>query len=238
MTVTVLRRIVPNVIGSIRRRRGDVVRARERLEFVQQYTFPAQALAEYQAQGQDLDSGQSDHLVAATRQWCRLLAREPQARLEQPSFAVADFWRHLTAQPREHGDLCAGAFGRAPRQPGPPVVTPPPVSAEAMGLYATYLGACADENASPPRLPLLFRVDWMLDRLDARTYMPNCGEVRYCAAAEGSICLQHLVQKPRRRPSRWGGAAAGGIGMSSSDAEGSFAGWGASGRTSGRPPRR
>lgn len=204
-----------------------VARVRERVEFVDHYIFPARALDAYrETHRSGLDPGQRDQLVSATRQWCRLLARETRTCLQQPSFAVSDYWRHLVSQPPEQDNLCAGAFGRVPDQSQPAAGTPSPGSAEAAGLHATYLMACADEESTPPHLPLLFRVDWIVDRLDARSYVPNCGEVRYCAATEGTICLQHLTVRPRLRRSRWGGAAAGGIGMSNRDAEGGFGGWG------------
>lgn len=215
------------MVRSIHLRRGAASRAGERVAFVDRYTFPAAALAAFQqAHQSDLDDYQRAQLIAGTRQWCRLLARGPRANLEQPSCAVADHWRYLRAGAEDHLAFCAGAFGGIPRQTGTPTGPPPEASARRTGLHATYLMACSDENAIPPHLPLLFRIDWSLDRLDARTYMPNCGEVRYCAAGDGAICLQHVATAPRGRLSRWDGAPAGGIGTSFSDAEGGYAGWG------------
>lgn len=216
------------MVGGIHRVLGAASRARQRVDLVDHRVFPPQALAALQtAQRSDLDPSQRESLVAATRQWCRLFAREPHAHLGQPSSAVADHWRHLEGQGQEHADFCAAAFGRRlPRQYPTPVGTPSPGAAEWARLHATYVRACADEDRRPPHLPLLFRVDWLLDRSDARTYAPNCGEVRYCAATEGTICLQHMASRPRRR-SRWGGAAAGGIGMSAKDAASGYSGWSA-----------
>lgn len=129
-----------------------------------------------------VDDGQLEQLSGATRQWCRLLDGHPGARLAVPSSAVAEVWESLGG-----------------------VATDP---ADGLAIETTYLLSCRDEAAGLPHLPLLFRVDWLLDRLDGRTYVPNCGEVRYCAAVEGTVCLQHVGHPPRRRLV-WNAPAAG-----------------------------
>ena len=130
----------------------------------------------------NLDEGRLGLLSQAVRQWCRLVEGHAAARLMVPSSAVAEVWQALGGARTDPDD-------------GPAIGT-------------TYLLSCADEGAAPPHLPLLFRVDWVLDRLDGRTYVPNCGEIRYCAAPEGTVCLQHAGHPPRRRLV-WNAPAAG-----------------------------
>jgi hypothetical protein len=133
----------------------------------------ADVVAAYRRLDPSADAGQLEHVSTAVHQWCRLIRRHPGAHLAVPSSAVAGVWN---------------AMGGRPTDPDAGVP-----------LETTYLLSCADEGAAPPHLPLLFRVDWLLDRLDGRTYAPNCGEVRYCAAADGTVCLQHVAHRPRRK---------------------------------------
>jgi len=90
-----------------------------------------------------VDDDQLAHLTGAVRQWCRIVVRHPRAPLAVPSSAASEVWQAL-------GGLSTDATDGA-------------------AIQATYLLACADEGAAPPHLPLLFRIDWVLDRLDGRT---------------------------------------------------------------------
>ena len=110
----------------------------------------------------------------------------------QPSRAVEQVWAALGGR-----DVPRVPVRRRGPTPGP-------------SLGTTYLLACADEGAHPPHLPLVFRVDWVLDHLDGCTYVPNCGEVRYCAAPVGTVCLGHVL-RPARRRTTWRGPLAGGF---------------------------
>lgn len=194
--------------GRLRRRSAS--RAAGRVDFVDACALSSSVTNRYLASYPDLTDRQLDRLVAATRQWCRLLARAPRAKIAMPSAAVGELWAEMVAESPFFAGFCAAAFGRMPRPKPVPPAAPGGAVQRSPALRKTYLLASADEGLRREGLPLLFRVDWMLDRLDGLAYVPNCGQVRYCVAPEGTTCLRHVARPPRSRVSHWGGPAAGG----------------------------
>jgi hypothetical protein len=149
---------------------------------------------------------------AATRQWFRLNARHPRAKLSMPSVVVDDLWLELVRQDREYATFCRAAFGRllhhgpesAVRSPAPPNRT--------AALVATFHLARRDEGCGGQRLPLLFRVDKELAVDGGRHYLADCGGRGQCYELHGTWCLQHLQgvgKRPRGGPNRGGDPYAG-----------------------------
>lgn len=123
----------------------------------------------------------------ALRQWFRLHARHPKARLSMPSVAVDAMWRELTLHTAVYADLC-GALGQAPQS----------ASTEA-GLRDAYVLACEDEPVERPRLPLLFRVDRELAVPGGNHYLGDCGGRAQCHQVSGVRCLQHVAGLEKKR---------------------------------------
>ena len=175
-----------------------------RLGYLDTYVLPPAVLDRSPV---GLSDEQGAHLTAATRQWLRVLARDPRRPPAAPvQGGGRGVGRAVRPPGRAHRARGPGVRARAPRRPARRAA---PCSAGAVALHRTYLAACADEGVQPPHLPLLLRVDWLLDRLDAPTYVPNCGERRYCLSPEDTVCLQHLVARPVGRRTTWRGPDAG-----------------------------
>jgi hypothetical protein len=139
-------------------------------------------------------SGDDIRLVeAATRQWFRIVARNPTAKLSMPSVVVDDLWQELSLHARDYAAFCDAAFGR--------LLHHPPRSAMNAGtantnrttlLLATLSYARRDEGCGPTGLPLLFLVDQDLRIRDGNRYLADCGGRGECFQAPGMSCLQHL----------------------------------------------
>jgi hypothetical protein len=127
---------------------------------------------------------------AATRQWFRLVARNPRARLSMPSVVADDLWRELTLHARDYAVFCDAAFGRLLEHERKPARSPL--------LQATLGYARRDEGCGPTDLPLLFRVDRILEIRDGNRYLADCGGRGECFQASGQICLQHLAGPGKR----------------------------------------
>jgi hypothetical protein len=125
-------------------------------------------------------------IEAATRQWFRVVARNPGAKLSMPSVAVDDLWRGLALHEREYAAFCDAAFGR--------LLHPPPTSGpnRAASLLATLGHARRDEGRGPTGLPLLFLVDQNLRIRGGNRYLADCGGRGECFQVPGMICLQHV----------------------------------------------
>jgi hypothetical protein len=149
-------------------------------------------------------SGDDIHLVeAATRQWFRLVARHPRARLVMPSLVADALWQELAFHARDYAVFCDAAFGR-------PLTHPPrqAVSADITGskraasLLATLGHARRDEGTSQTGLPLLFHLDEDLRIRDGNRYLADCGGRGECFHVPGMICLRHVGgsgKRPRAR---------------------------------------
>lgn len=141
---------------------------------------------------------------AATRQWFRLLARRPKARLSMPSRGVDDLWHEMLLHTRDYAAFCDTAIGRFLHHE--PDSAMPPKQARANqsdGLLATLLLARADENCRPDTLPLLFRVDQEVGLDGARCYITDCRGARsqcYDNPNPHLVCLAHLARLGRPQP--------------------------------------
>ena len=164
-------------------------------------------------------------IEAATRQWFRLHARFPRARLSMPSRAVDDLWHEMLLHTQDYAAFCDGAFGRflhhEPESAMPPQQA---LANQSERLLATLLLAQVDEHCPPDTLPLLFRVDHEVGLEDAARYLANCGGGRgqcYDNSNPQLVCLTHLIglgrvpgrsQPPGQSPSNtpWIGHGCGG----------------------------
>jgi hypothetical protein len=187
---------------------------RERVAFVDGFTFPVGVRGRFAAVRPGLTEAQLGVVEAAARQWFRLFARHPRGARSLPSVLVTDWWREFIRHEREYADFTASAVGRplpfaestgsAVGRPlpfaestGSAVGRPLPfaestasgVAPAGRALAVTYRQAQADE---PGGLPLLFRVDKELNVADGRHYVPDCGGRGQCWPVPGATCLQHL----------------------------------------------
>src|SRR5215208_2444034 len=96
----------------------------------------------------------------ATRQWFRLAARHPRAKLSMPSVVVDDLWHELVLHTRDYAEFCEAAFGRfLHHTPESAMSVEAAAANRAAGLAMTVRLAQLDEGRTVGQLPLLFRVD-------------------------------------------------------------------------------
>jgi hypothetical protein len=136
---------------------------------------------------------------AATRQWFRLVARYPRARLSMPSVVADDLWQQMLLDSREYAAFCESALGRVVPHV-PESTTNPATVGHDPGLLITFHVAQRDEGCDRTQLPLLFRVDRDLAATGGRHYLADCGGRGECYQMRGTLCLQHLqgVGRPVR----------------------------------------
>ncbi|GAA4464477.1 hypothetical protein [Phytohabitans houttuyneae] len=144
-------------------------------------------------------SGDNIHLVeVATRQWFRLLARNPRESLIMPSLVVDDLWQAVAMRAREYAAFCDAAFGRPLIHRPRFTMTADADSRERAALLVATLGHARKDEGGAPALPLLFRVDEELRIPDGNRYLADCGGRGECFHVPGTICLQH-VRGPGKR---------------------------------------
>ena len=113
-----------------------------RLAAVDAFQFPSGARQRFGFEHETMNAA-GIHLVEdATRQWFRLAARHPKARLAMPSVAVDAMWHEVTLHTREYDAFCAGAFGHPLHHIPASSVKPESIGP---GLSAAYRLACEDE---------------------------------------------------------------------------------------------
>jgi hypothetical protein len=168
-------------------------RSAHRIAVVDGLQFPASGRQHLTNRHHHL-TGDDIHLVeAATRQWFRLLARDPGARLVVPSLVVDDLWQALILHTDDYATFCDAAFGRPLSHSPAYTVTADAANRERTALLLTTLGhAREDEGRGPTALPLLFRADEELRVPAGNRYLADCGGRGDCFQAPGMICLQHL----------------------------------------------
>ncbi|MFJ6169352.1 hypothetical protein ACIQH6_29840 [Micromonospora orduensis] len=136
----------------------------------------------------------------ATRQWFRLIARQPGAKLSMPSVAVNDLWQELTLHAQDYAAFCDAAFGGLPHHQSMSATSGDTTNANRDALLlATLNHARRDEGCGPTDLPLLFRVDQELGVRDGNRYLADCGGRGECFPVANRVCLQHLAG-PGKRP--------------------------------------
>ncbi|MEU8231087.1 hypothetical protein AB0C12_15945 [Actinoplanes sp. NPDC048967] len=164
-----------------------------RVSAVDAYAFPRGVRQRFALQHGELSGAALRSVEAAARQWFRIAARHPKARLAMPSVIVDEFCREFQLHAREYADFRATALGG---------------SAVAAGngpreLAATFRFAREDESGEAGMLPALFRVDREVAAAGGRFYLADCGGRGLCYELEGSVCLQHLGGIGRARSGRW-----------------------------------
>ncbi|WP_433358353.1 hypothetical protein ACQPYV_16280 [Micromonospora saelicesensis] len=136
----------------------------------------------------------------ATRQWFRIIARQPSAKLSMPSVVVDDLWQELTLHARDYATFCDAAFGRSTHHRPTSARNGDTTDASRGPLLLATLGhGRRDEGCGPTGLPLLFRVDQELHIRDGNRYLADCGGRGECFPVSGRVCLQHLAG-PGKRP--------------------------------------
>jgi hypothetical protein len=170
-----------------------------RLAAVEAFGFPSGARQRFGFAHPGVRTDGIRTVEAATRQWFRLAARNPGAKLAMPSLAVDAMWHEVTLHTREYDAFCAAAFGRPLHHIPASAVRPESIAA---GLSATYRLAGEDEPSAGPRLPLLFRVDRELAITGGHRYIADCGGRAECYPVPGARCLRHIAG-PQKSRNRW-----------------------------------
>ncbi|MCM4080355.1 hypothetical protein [Paractinoplanes hotanensis] len=186
-------------------------RTAHRVAAIDAYRFPAAVRQRLASEHDSLSQAGLDQVESATRQWFRLAARHPRAKLTMPSLIAAALWTELSRQATEYAAFCTEAFGRAsldgpspsgptaPASPSGPTApaspsgpTAPASSSGPAALADTFRFARQDENCGPAALPLLFRIDQQLAIRGGYRYLADCGGRGTCYDVPGAVCLQHL----------------------------------------------
>jgi hypothetical protein len=167
---------------------------------VDQYRFPETVAERFCHEHREVNPEDTALVEAATRQWFRLLAREPKRRFALPSRAVGDWWLAFLHDEAAYRQFCQDAMGGfVPHRPPPS--GPGEGVADGAGLLRTLESARRDEPDPSQGLPWLFRVDAKIQILNARRYIAACGGGPECYSVAGSICLQHVTgfEQPLQR---------------------------------------
>jgi hypothetical protein len=136
-------------------------RAARRVRAVDAYEFPFSVGQRLRRTHPDLRTEDVALVEAATRQWFRILARRPTARvwLAMPSTLADDMWHEFLLHTRDYAAFCDTAFRRFLHHLPESAITPEDaVPSPTSRLLATLRLAREDEN-NPSALPVLFRVD-------------------------------------------------------------------------------
>ena len=173
-------------------------RTAHRVAAIDAYRFPAAVRQRLASEHDSLSQSGLDQVESAARQWFRLAARHPRAKLTMPSLIAAALWTELSRQTTEYAAFCTEAFGRAFPALGATGRTSidRPTSTGPAGLPGALAGtlrlARQDENSGPTALPLLFRIDQQLTVHGGYRYLADCGGRGTCYDVPGAVCLQHL----------------------------------------------
>jgi hypothetical protein len=161
-----------------------------RLAVIDSYEIPASVRTRVSFHYPALSAQDTRTVEAGIRQWFRLVARNPRAKLSMPSVVVDDMWHELVLHTREYAEFCERAFGRFLHHT-PESAMSADAAEENRGpaLQITYRLAREDE---PGRLPLLFRVDGELGIAGGRHYLADCGGRGQCFEVPGMVCLEHV----------------------------------------------
>lgn len=183
-------------------------RVARRVAAVDAYEFPSSVRQRLRLKHRDLGTESAALIEAATRQWFRILAQNPRARLSMPSLLVDDMWHEFLLHTRDYAAFCDTAFGRLLHRKPEFAITPhQAASNHSDHLLVTLELARQDENCWP-ELPLLFRVDHQVGLTGARRYLADCGGRGVCyMSTPNLVCLHHLAGMDRpelpRGPGPW-----------------------------------
>ncbi|RAO51899.1 hypothetical protein ONO86_01993 [Micromonospora noduli] len=174
-------------------------RTPRRLRAVSDLRFPASGRQHLRNRYPHLSDDDIVLVETAARQWFRIIARQPSAKLSMPSVVVDDLWQELTLHARDYATFCDAAFGRSTHH-RPTSASGDTTDANRGPLLLATLGhGRRDEGCGPTGLPLLFRVDQELHIHDGNRYLADCGGRGECFPVSGRVCLQHLAG-PGKRP--------------------------------------
>ncbi len=175
-----------------------------RLAVIDAYEFPSSVRSRFSLQHQSLSAEDVRVVEAGTRQWFRLVARHPKAKLAMPSVIVDDMWHEHVLHTRDYAEFCDSAFVRFLHHTPESAMSADGASANrTAGIATTYKVAQQDEPGEAGRLPLLFRADAELGIGGGRRYLADCGGRGQCHDLPGSVCLQHIDGLERRIGGRW-----------------------------------
>jgi hypothetical protein len=175
-----------------------------RVAVVDAYQFPGRVRQRFAFTHEDMTPENVRKVEAATRQWFRLAARHPKAKLSMPSMAVDSMWHEMTLHAREYAEFCDQAFGRLLHHVPESSMSPEVADASrARTLQATLRLAQEDERCESHRLPLLFRVDREVGVAGGRRYLADCGGRGECFEMADALCVQHVAGLERKRRGRW-----------------------------------
>ena len=150
-------------------------RAARRVTMVDGFEFPASVRQRFGWQHPELDADAIRMVEAATRQWFRLVARDPNAKLAMPSTVVDELWHELVLHTREYAAFCDAVFGRfLHHQPESAMSAEAAAANRTTRLLATLDLARRDEGCRRQELPLLFRIDQDLGVPGGRRYLADC----------------------------------------------------------------
>ncbi|WP_148307912.1 glycine-rich domain-containing protein [Actinoplanes friuliensis] len=164
-----------------------------RVTVVDAYQFPGSVRQRFASEHPALTADTIKTVEAGTRQWFRLAARHPKARLAMPSVVVDDLWHELVLHTREYAEFCDAAFGR--------FLHHTPEASTSGGLKETFRLAKQDEEGAV--LPLIFRVDHDLGVPGGRHYLADCGGRGLCYELKGTVCIEHLAGPGKRPGGGW-----------------------------------
>jgi hypothetical protein len=175
-----------------------------RLAVIDGYEFPSSVRSRFSLQHQALSAEDVRVVEAATRQWFRLVARHPKAKLAMPSVIVDDMWHEFVLHTRDYAELCESAFVRFLHHTPESAMSAEGASVNrTAGIAMTYRLARQDEPDESGRLPLLFRADAELGISGGRRYLADCGGRGQCHDLPGALCLQHIDGLERGFGGRW-----------------------------------
>jgi hypothetical protein len=161
-----------------------------RLAVIDSYEIPASVRSRFSFHYPELSAAAVSTVEAGTRQWFRLVARNPKGQLAMPSLVVDDMWHEMVLHTREYAEFCDTAFGRFVHHTPESAMTESAASENrGSGLAVTYRLAKQDE---PGGMPLLFRVDGELGVEGGRHYLADCGGRGQCFDMPGVVCLEHI----------------------------------------------
>jgi hypothetical protein len=176
-----------------------------RIAIIDAYQFPSSVRQRFAQQHSGLPDDNIATVQAATRQWFRLAAGHPRAKLSMPSVAVDDLWHELVLHTRDYAAFCEAALGRFLHHVPESAMSPAAAAANRYaGLLTTFQLAQRDEGCDATQLPLLFRVDKKLAIDGGRSYLADCGGRGECYEVRGTLCLKHLLGVGKSPSGGWG----------------------------------
>jgi hypothetical protein len=129
-------------------------RVARRLAAVDAYEFPSSVGQRVRLKHPDLQMEDTALVETALRQWFRVLARRPSARLSMPSMLVDDMWHEFLLHTRDYAAFCDAAFGKFLHHEPESAMTADQAAANRSDrLLITLRLARQDEACGPDVLP-------------------------------------------------------------------------------------